>query len=459
MPLVDAYGREIQRFPTKPDLEMLAIVRVRDQWSSYPSSKLTPEKLASILREADAGDILLQSELAEEMEEKDPDLSSVLHTRKLAVQGLEYEVIPASDAAEDQHIADFVRKNLQDIDLDEPILDLLDAIFKGFAASWINWNLSEGQVWATGLEWIPQKRFTFLHSASNGTAALPHLPNLLTEDEPIQGVEVKSYNLLFHRYKARSGFIQRGGLVRPVSYYYLFKNYAWKDWLIFLEKYGQPTRIGKYSATASANDIAVLKHAVQNLGADAAAIISDTSLIELLEAKSSGASSDLYDKFVDRINKSYEKAVLGQTATTEGTPGKLGAEDAQSQVRHDLLSADAKALGKMFKSQLIWPMVGFNFGWDKMLPEFRFTVAEAEDLQALSLVHKILVDMGVPIPLSFIQKTYNIPAPQKGEALLVAPQSQSLGIGQKTGNGFALKKKVTVPIGSRAVRHFDASPA
>ncbi len=49
--------------------------------SSYPSQGLTPERLAAIFREADAGDVRRQAELFEEMEEKDAHLGSVLQTR------------------------------------------------------------------------------------------------------------------------------------------------------------------------------------------------------------------------------------------------------------------------------------------------------------------------------------------------------------------------------------------
>ncbi len=48
-----------------------------------------------------------------------------------------------------------------------------------------------------------------------------------------------------------------------------------------------------------------------------------------------------------------------------GTTGSLAAGQVHNEVRHDLLESDAKALAKTIKMQLIWPLVGFNFGWDK----------------------------------------------------------------------------------------------
>ena len=67
-----------------PDMREVAVAQVSDKYSEYPSNGLTPVKLAEILREADAGDVLRQMELFEEMEEKDPHLFSQLQTRKNA---------------------------------------------------------------------------------------------------------------------------------------------------------------------------------------------------------------------------------------------------------------------------------------------------------------------------------------------------------------------------------------
>lgn len=453
MALVDPYGRELKSFPKRPSTDVQGTVRIRDQWSSYPSQNLTPQKLAGILREADGGDILQQAELAQEMEEKDPELSAALQTRKLAVQGLPWELEPASPSSEDQMIAEHVRKNLQDLKLRKTFLALEDAVWKSFSCVEMRWTLDGGLAWVSQLVWVPQQRFTFLVQDQTINASILKLPNLLTDDAPIYGVEVPAFQLLYHRVESRSGLAQRGGLFRPCAFPYLFKNFAIKDWLIFLEKYGQPTRIGKYTEGATPAAIDMLKHAVQNMGVDAAAVISDSTLIELVESKMSGTSSDIYDRFInERVNKAYEKCILGQTATTEGTPGRLGGDEAQSQVRRDLLKADAEDLSETITEQLIWPMVGYNFGFEKMLPNFRFIVEIPEDRQILALTHKTLVEIGVPIPLAFAQKKYGIPAPVGDEPVLrmsVVPPVPGLETDSSPSPALSLKKKVVVPVGSR----------
>jgi phage gp29-like protein len=448
--LVDPYGREITSTLTKPIDEMVGTVRVRDQWSTYPSVQLTPEKLAGIFKEADLGDILRQAELFEEMEEKDPILGSVLHTRRLAVQGLDVEILAASDSPDDKAIAEAFKENLEDLDLEEPILHLLDGIGKGIGTVEINWDLSEGQAWLGGMEWIPNKRWTFSEFSAGWDAPLPKLPRLLTDAEQLHGIDVPPFKVIYHRYLGRSGFPQRAGLLRGLAYYYLFKNYDIKDWVIFLEKYGQPLRLGKFTPGAGDEDKRVLREAIRNLGTDAGAMISDTTMLEILEAKTAQTSGDLYERAASYFDKVYQIGVLGQTATTEGTPGKLGNEDAREHVRDDILKADARALQKTLRWQMIWPWVGFNYGWDKKVPEIRFTIEEPEDLVALSSTHKTLVDMGVPIPLSFIQQKYGIPAPENGEEVLQPPAPPPA---PAPGGNLQFKKKI--PIGSRLVEISD----
>ena len=114
-------------FQRRPETREVAAAQVTDKYSEYPSDGLTPVRLAEIFKEADAGDVLRQAELFEEMEEKDPHLFSQLQTRKNAVTGLDYEIIPFdSDDPRDKEIAEFVEAQLGGIEgFEDIMLDLL----------------------------------------------------------------------------------------------------------------------------------------------------------------------------------------------------------------------------------------------------------------------------------------------------------------------------------------------
>ena len=70
--------KTVQRHMPQPDRREVAVAQVTDNYSSYPSNGLTPQRLAEIFREADGGDVMRQAELFEEMEEKDPAFVAIM---------------------------------------------------------------------------------------------------------------------------------------------------------------------------------------------------------------------------------------------------------------------------------------------------------------------------------------------------------------------------------------------
>lgn len=421
MALLDQFGREIPS-STRPEARQIAVAAIRDRWSTYPSAGLTPHRLATIFKEADQGDIYRQAELFEEMEEKDPHLFSTLGTRKNAVLRLDYDIAPFSESAEDRKIRDFVADVLFNLPaFEDALLDLLDALGKGYSMAEILWGIDGGRAVVTGLNWIHSKKANFIERRTGMWTPIPGAPRILTEAQPIDGEEMPPFKLVYHRYKARSGHDTRAGILRVCAWMYLFKNYSVKDWSVFAEVFGMPLRIGKYDPGASQADKDALLAAVRSLGTDAAGIISKSTEIELVEAVQKGGSRIVHEALAEFCNKEMSKAVLGQTATTEGTPGRLGNEDAQDKVRQDLIEADSEALSKTVRFQIIRPLVGFNFGWDKPLPWFKLDYQEPEDLKSLMEVYKGASEIGQPISAEHVSERFKIPLPKKGETLLAAP--------------------------------------
>lgn len=420
--LLDQFGREIQ-VTKRPETREIAVTAIRDRWSNYPSSGLTPQKLATIFKEADSGDIVRQAELFEEMEEKDTHLFSELQTRKNAVHGLDYDILPWSESAEDKKIRDFVADSLFSLDsFEDALLDLLDAIGKGYSLCEILWSADGARAVISRLEWIHAKKAVFYERGlANMYAKSFEVPRILTEAQPIEGEQMPSFKLVYHRYKARSGYDPRAGILRVCAWMYLFKNYAVKDWVAFAEIFGMPLRVGKYDAGASREDKDALALAIQSLGSDAAGIISKNTEIEFIEALKSTGTNSIHEALANFCDKQMSKAILGQTATTEGTPGKLGNEDAQDRVRHDLIKSDSEGLANTLRRQIIRPLVGYNFGWDKPLPWFKFLYERGEDLVNLSTVYKNLREIGQPMSQEHVSDRFKVPLPQAGETALAAP--------------------------------------
>lgn len=401
--------RKAQRPLPRPDRREVTVAQVTDKYSSYPSNGLTPVRLAEIFREADGGDVLRQAELFEEMEEKDPHLLSQLQTRKLAVTGLDFEIIPFGDEPRDKEIAEFIEEQLRGIESFEDVeMDLLDAIGKGFAVSEILWGYDEGRVVVQEIKSRHQKRF-FWDSRDDSF-------RVRTEEHP-EGIPLPPNKMIVHRYKAKSGHTSRAGILRVVAWMYLFKNYDVKDWVSFAEIYGLPLRLGKYAPGSSQKDQDELMAALVQIGADAAGIIPEGTSIEFITTERS-ASTDLYERLARYCDEQISKAVLGQTLTSDSGGGSYAQSKTHNDVRHDLNVADCKALASTLRRDLIRPLCLFNFGEDRRIPYVRFDCEEAEDLeQAANVLATLIERAGLRVPTSYLYKKFSIPEPEEGEEI------------------------------------------
>lgn len=399
--------KAIKKVHAKAERAEIAVTPISSKYSSYPSNGLTPRRLASILREADAGDLSRQAELFEEMEEKDPHLYAQLQTRKNAVTGLDFEIIPFDSNDElDKTIAEFVDNEIRAIeDMEDVMLDLLDAIGKGIAVSEILWDNEDGKTIIKDIVSRHQKNF-FWDTDDNFK---------VRTKEHAEGILLPENKFIIHRYKARSGHPARAGVLRVVAWMYLFKNFDIKDWVAFAEIYGMPLRLGKYSQGISEDDKNALNKALIQIGSDAAGMISDTTSIEFIES-SKTTSVDVFERLARYCDEQISKAVLGQTLTSDAGGGSYAQSKTHNEVRHDLTVADCKALAATLRKYLIRPLVFFNFGEEKRIPTIRFDCEETGNQKEAVEIYKALVnDIGLKIPTEHIYKKFAIPKPEGDE--------------------------------------------
>ncbi len=403
----------------KPVRVKVAAGDVNDKYSEYPSNGLTPRRLARIFREADEGNVRSQMELFEEMEEKDTHLFAQMQTRKLAVAGLDWEVHSFSEDERDKQIADFVNEQLKNIEnFDAILIDMLDAIGKGISIMELDWTVEDGYNVIDDIEYVHPKKLIW--------DSLTDELLVCTGDYP-SGVALPENKFVVHKYKAKSGHASRAGLLRVVSWMYLFKNYDVKDWVSFCEVFGMPLRLGKYDASASEDDKKQLMEAIVSLGTDAAGIVPSSTMIEFIESQKT-TSVEIYEKLARYCDEQISKAVLGQTLTSDSGGGSYAQSKTHDEVRHDLTVADAKALAVTIRRDIIRPLVEFNFGADANIPFFKFDCGDTDDQKETVEIYKALVcDMGLEIPKSHIYKKFNIPKPEDGEAVLKPVQR---GMGQ-----------------------------
>lgn len=383
-------------------------VGVRNAWVYRPLAALTPSQVADVLRRASQGDSHDFLVAAADVEEKDLHYRAVLQTRKLAVAGLPLVVSAADDSELSARAADLVRDQFAGLDMVSVNLSLMDAVAKGYSVAELVWETS-GKAWRVARV-LPREPQWFTWDRDTGRV-------LRLADGSLDGSEVPPYKFLLHAHG--SGIPVMCGIARSALWAWVFKSFAMRDWAAFCEVFGQPVRLGKYDASASKDDVDVLKRAVMDVGSDCAAVLPRSMAIEIVESASKTASADLYARLIDYLDAQVSKCVLGQTLTTDsGTTGGLAQARVHEEVRSDLIRFDSMALSCTLRWQLAEPVVRLNLGDAAKVPLVSLHVDDQEDLSALHTQVVGLAQAGLAVPVRWVRDKWGIPEPESGEDVL-----------------------------------------
>jgi phage gp29-like protein len=431
----------IQKF-TKKDKQKLtdniSTVSIYDRYSTYPSKGLTPEKLASLLREADTGDIYRQMELFEEMLEKDAHLQALFQARRLAVTRRGYNIIPASDKPKDIEIADDVDKMIKRIKgWKNAVADMLDCVPKGFSVCELIWENHGDKLVVTKIKHIHQKKFRFgkISDPLSDPEELRMLIDpqqintfrgIVPEDElsraNTDGVSIDNNPVLRRRFivtycKARSGNPERTSLLRTCTYTFLFKNYDVKWWISFAEQL-LGYRIGKYDPNGVDADgqKKLLEEALHGLATDSSAVISKDSAIEFTSMTERFSVGSLYKDLKDYCNEEASKVVLGHTGSTTGTPGKLGGEDVAKEVKQELVESDAQSTDETITDDIVRLYIDLNNGPQEEYPYYQTDLSQALDLSKEAEIDIKIQQMGFPLTKKYVKEKYGRPLPNKNDS-------------------------------------------
>ena len=352
-------------------------------------SNLDPAKLTKVLknlREGNPREFLI---LAEEFEEKDPHFISVIQTRKRALITVEPTLLTGE--IKNKSVIDACYQLIEKPFFTNLVMDLLDAIAKGFSVCEVLWSNNE----VVGYKYLPAYWFSYDDNSNLkiwsdcGTKLLPIVEN------NIDGYFEKKF--IVHAPSSKSSIQLRNGLTVPASIYLLYKAYAMRDFMSFAEVFGMPLRVGKYGAEPTDKDVATLKRAVKELGVDAAAIIPESMSIDFHEInKGDGAS--LYTSLLDYIDKQISKLILGQTMTSDNGSSMAQAK-VHNDIRLDIVKSDARELEATLNN-FLRHYINQVVGIQKEYPKIKWQIQEKEDATALANILEKILPYGIEVSKS-----------------------------------------------------------
>ena len=395
-----------------------SVVRREDIWSTTTPG--TPATVSRILLDALGGDTSEYCRAAADAFEKDDEIRQALETRVDAVLACPVRITPADDSDRAEQIAEGIRDIWEGIPaLREVLGDLLSGgVQVGFHLAQI--RLSEEPVrglWrVSGIDAIERRALVWRDA--DGTLEYPRL-RLKGKYSPY-GISLDDYRptLILHQ-RRKDGSCLRGGLMRTLLWLTLFKRFGLKDWISFVERYGDPLLIGKYPSGAQKPEKDALMSALKSLGTDARAMISETTQITTLEAGKL-AATQVFEKLIRHLDEAICKIVLGQTKTSMGEGGSFALAKVHERVLATKTAADCEALAETLYDQLVLRLVEWNWGPQALdlAPEIRFAYGEAEKrAQEIESV-RTAVELGLEVPKSHVRDLLGIPEPEEGEEIL-----------------------------------------
>ena len=386
--------------------------QLKREFAEHPSKGLTPAKLYQILEAAEQGDLKAQSELFEDMEEKDAQIGSDLAKRRQLAAELEWQIVPPDGAtSQEKKAADQAAEVFDGLEVEDLIMELGAGLGHGWANLELAWARDGALRYLEQPALRPHSWFR-LH---------PDDQNCITlRDNSATGAELWPLGWVQHRHKARPGYVARSGLARLLAWPYLFQNYALGDLAQLLEIYGMPARVGYYPRQASDKEKGTLLRAVMGLGSNAAGIVPDGMRIEYMEAASGNA--DVFQAMMNWCERAKAKVILGGTLTSgtgEGTnTNALGNVHERGQA--SLIRSDIRQYAGTINRDMLWPMAALNFGIAdrRRAPRFTLDMGETEDFKVLADSLPVFVDMGARIPVWWLHEKSGIPEAGEDDEVL-----------------------------------------
>jgi len=314
-------------------------------------------------------------DIYDSMVASDSHLSSVYQTRKLAIASNPWNIEAASNSDRDIMISRFVRDILINArgTISETLLQLADAVGKGFSVLEIVWKKIDDGKWKGKFgidEFIFHKQKFWLfadkavkkyripivyYAGDRGYASIAG-----SETIPIEKLIIYSYNSQGSRYGDAA--------FKPCYWPTWFKKTGWKNWMIFLDKFSMPVAVGHFPDGATTNEQGQLLSVLESIQKETCLVIPDSMKVSFLEANRTGPIS--FKQLVDCCNAEISKVILGATqAVEEGSRGSYALSRTHSEVRKERIEADIHAIADAFQQQCVKRIVDYNFSTD-IYPRF-----------------------------------------------------------------------------------------
>lgn len=383
--------------------------------ADYFTGDLTPDKLKSVLSAAASGDIATQNQMFDTMLERDSRLRSVYETRRMALTGLDWQLMPSSEVSKSTRINPTLAEKMRAYCLDvlaeiagfeQAVNEMTDAIGRGVMVCEVVWDSQ-----------VPIEMQCLSAALLTGDSQDLSKVRVLT-DADSQGVDISHLppgKFIQHAPATIGGNRFRGGLLRPAMLGFMLKRYGLRWWFDAIERFGTPMTIAKYGQAADAEVRKKLLEMIRDMGVSRGGVFPAGCDVELVEmAKGSGSAQFPHAELIKYVDAEFAIEMLGQELTTamSESGGSYAAAAVHDRVRGDLLAADIRNERNTLREQLLVPLCVLEFGEEARghAPYFGRVIEEVKDKQATAtLISTAVNELGAEIPASVVETELGVP--------------------------------------------------
>jgi phage gp29-like protein len=187
-----------------------------------------------------------------------------------------------------------------------------------------------------------------------------------------------------------------GGPMRAVTFWYLFSVMDRHWWSRFLDRYGAPFIEANYDESDDSARL-ILARAFQSATKLFGIAVPKSVQLKMHQAAAAG-SSDAFEAFHAVANAEMSKVIVGQTlsATAASTGLGSGVADQQESVRQDIRQFDATRLAHTLRTQLFVPLCRLN-AWTGRPPSISWGAESADDMAVTADILRSLPDAGLEL--------------------------------------------------------------
>ncbi len=326
---------------------------------------------------------------------RDDQVKPTFQQRRLAVIQSEWTVEPASESSQDKAAAEFIKEQLTHIRFDGITDKMLYGLLYGYAVGECMWAYDGSRIVLDDIKVRDRSRFVF---DVDGNLRLIKAG----EPHPVKLPDQKFW--VFSTGANHSDNPYGLGLGHYLYWPTFFKRNDIKFWLIFLEKFGQPTAMAKLPP-GQAEDPREREKALQVLDAiqvDSGIVVPDNILVELLEAARHGTAD--YEALAERMDRAISKVVLSQTMTTDDG-SSLSQAQVHEAVKQSVIKSDADLICESFNGQVVRWLTAWNFSNANPPRVWRNTEPEEDLLQRAERDNKIST-LGYEPTEEYIEEVY-----------------------------------------------------